>query len=644
MIVKPYAFLSAALLLAACATAPSQASRAAEAPAERYTIEQLMAVDSFGCLCFSPDNEEILFTSLRTGIGNLYVMPVSGGEARALTHSEKETVSAIGYFPEDERILFTSDQGGDERNHIYVLEPGGAQTDVTPGTGHVARWVGWAEDGQSFYLVTNERDPRYFDLYEYSAEDYSRRLMFKNERAYQVEDVSPGRRYVGLTRIHDNARIDAVLHDTQTGENTILSQSAGHAGGGRFVLFSPDGSDVLYPTMEGREFVALRRRNLVTGEDEMVLAADWDVSSASFSPEGRYLVVNVNENARNRPYVLDAQTYERVDLGLRDFHPEASIGVEFANNAAPLAIVTVTDGDTPQEVYLQDLETGERRLILTALPDTVDQADLVDGEVIRFASYDGVQVPGILYIPKGAEKSGDWPAVIDVHGGPGGESRVGYNPQAQYLVNHGYVVFEINNRGSSGNGKTFYHLDDHAHGDADLDDVVAAKKMLAETGYADPDKVAIMGGSYGGYMTLAALTFRPEVFAAGVDIYGVSNWPRLLESTPAWWADLRRLLTTEVGDPETEEAYLKSISPYFHADEIERPLLVLQGANDPRVLQEESDDIVAKVRANDVPVEYVVFPDEGHGFRKKANKIEANRTIRQFLDRYVKNAEGGAAP
>lgn len=644
MTTKPQAVLAAAFLVTACAAAAPQTPPTAEAPAERYTIEQLMAVDSFGCLCFSPDNEDILFTSLRTGIRNLYVMPVSGGEARALTRSEKETVEAIGYFPEDKRILFTSDQGGDERNHIYVLEPDGTQTDATPGTGHVARWVGWAEDGQSFYVVTNERDPRYFDLYEHAADDYSRRLIFQNERAYQIEDVSPGRRYVALTRIHDNARIDAVLHDTETGDNLILSQSAGHVGGGRFALFSPDGSDVLYPTMKGREFVALRRRDLTTGEDSVVLEADWDVSSAAFSAEDRYLVVNVNENARNRPYVLDAETYERVDLGLKDFHPEASIGIAFANNAAPMAVVTVSKGDTPEEVYLQDLETGERRLILTALPETVNKADLVDGEVIRFASYDGVQVPGILYIPKGAKKTGDWPAVIDVHGGPGGENRVGYNPLSQYLVNHGYVVFEINNRGSSGNGKTFYHLDDHAHGDADLDDVVAAKTMLAETGYADPDKIAIMGGSYGGYMTLAGLTFRPEAFAAGVDIYGVSNWPRLLKSTPAWWEDLRRLLATEVGDPETEENYLRSISPYFHADKIKRPLLVLQGANDPRVLQEESDDIVAKVRANGVPVEYVVFPDEGHGFRKKANQIEANRTIREFLDRYVKQAEQEVSP
>lgn len=640
----PAAFPFLALILCACATQEAMQTPAGpgEVTAREYSIEQLMAVDDFGCLCLSPDNSKLLFTSLRSGLRNIYVMPASGGEATALTHSEEETINAIGYFPDDERILFSSDQGGDERSHIYVLDPNGDQTDVTPGTGHVARWVGWAEDGQSFYVMTNERDPRYFDLYEHSADDYSRKLVFENNRAYQIEDVSPDRRYVGLTRIHDNARIDAVIHNVETGEDTILSQTAGTVGGGRFVSFSPDGRDVLYTSMKGREFIALRRWNLTTGEDSLVLGPDWDVSSVHYSPEGRYLIVNVNQDARFRPYILDARTYERADFGLQDFHPGASMGVSFANRAAPQALVTVTKGDTPQEVYLQDLGTGDRRLLLTALPDTIDKADLVDGNVIRFASYDGVQVPGILFIPKGARKTGDFPAVIDVHGGPGGENRIGYNPQVQYLVNHGYVVFEINNRGSSGNGKTFYHLDDHAHGDADLDDVVAAKTMLADTGYADPDRVAILGQSYGGYMVLAGLTYRPKAFAVGVDSYGVSNWPRLLKNTPAWWEDLRRLLSTEVGDPKTEEAYLEKISPYFHADRIERPLLVLQGANDPRVLEEESSDIVAKVRANGVPVEYVVFPDEGHGFRKKANQIEANRVTLEFLDKHLKGAEAPA--
>ena len=319
--------------------------------------------------------------------------------------------------------------------------------------------------------------------------------------------------------------------------------------------------------------------------------------------------------------------------------PDASVGMLVANNVA-MALVTASNGRTPGDVYLLDLATNQRRLMLRAQAPEVRPADLVAGKVVRFRSYDGVEVPGILYKPICATPGARLPAVIHVHGGPGDESRIGYRPLAQYLANHGYVVFEINNRGSSGSGRTFYHMDDRRHGSADLDDVVAAKKWLAREHGVDASKVAIQGQSYGGYMTLAGLTFRPEEFAAGVDIYGVSNWPRLLAATPAWWEDLRRLLFTEVGDPERDADYLKSISPLFHADRIRRPLLVLQGQNDPRVQPNESEDIVAKVRANNVPVEYVVFPDEGHGFRKKGNQIVAYRTILNFLNRHLR---GGAA-
>ena len=225
--------------------------------------------------------------------------------------------------------------------------------------------------------------------------------------------------------------------------------------------------------------------------------------------------------------------------------------------------------------------------------------------------------------------------MVWVHGGPGGQSRIGYQPLIQYLANHGYAVYAINNRGSSGYGKTFNHLDDQKHGTDDLDDCVESKEMLIETNYVDPEKIAIIGGSYGGYMTLAALTYRPEEFAAGVDLFGISNWVRTLESIPPWWESARKYLENEMG-PFDDMEFFQAKSPLFHADNIKRPLMVLQGANDPRVIKEESDDIVEAVRQNNVPVEYLIFEDEGHGFVKKENQIEAYAAILGFLDQYVK--------
>jgi dipeptidyl aminopeptidase/acylaminoacyl peptidase len=184
-------------------------------------------------------------------------------------------------------------------------------------------------------------------------------------------------------------------------------------------------------------------------------------------------------------------------------------------------------------------------------------------------------------------------------------------------------------------------MDDRKHGEADLGDVVASKRMLIDTGYVDAGRIGILGGSYGGYMVLAALTLQPDAFAAGVDLFGISNWVRTIESTPPWWASFREALLAEIGDPKTDRERLHRISPLFHADKIKVPLMVLQGANDPRVLQVESDEIVAAARKNGVPVEYMVFPDEGHGFVKKENEIRGYTAVLAFLDKHLMRGAGG---
>ncbi len=230
--------------------------------------------------------------------------------------------------------------------------------------------------------------------------------------------------------------------------------------------------------------------------------------------------------------------------------------------------------------------------------------------------------------------------LVVVHGGPGGQSRVGYASLIQFLVNHGYAILAVNNRGSSGYGKTFYKMDDRDHGDKDLKDCIWGKKWLQTQDYIDSAKIGILGGSYGGFMTMAAMTSAPNEFKVGVDLFGVTNWIRTLKSTPPWWASFRNALFQEMGDPFTADSVrLYNISPLFHADKIKNPIMVLQGANDPRVLPAESDEIVAAVRKNNVPVEYVTFPDEGHGFVKKENEIKGYGQILVFLDKYLKGTK-----
>jgi dipeptidyl aminopeptidase/acylaminoacyl peptidase len=330
--------------------------------------------------------------------------------------------------------------------------------------------------------------------------------------------------------------------------------------------------------------------------------------------------------------VLDAATMKPVPLEVgSDSNVNAA---RFSADERRMALL-VNDSRTPTDLFVADVGGAPQRLT-TSLNPKIDRDHLVTAQVVRFASGDAVQIPGILYRPHSATAQAKAPALVMVHGGPGGQARLGYNPIAQYLANHGYVVYDINNRGSSGYGKTFYAMDDRRHGEADLADVVASKRMLADLGYVDGERIGIIGGSYGGYMVLAALAFQPGVFDVGVDIFGVANWVRTLKSIPSWWTAERDALYAELGDPATDEARLRRISPLFHADKITTPLIVLQGANDPRVLQVESDEMVAAVRKNKVPVEYIVFPDEGHGFVKRENEIRGYRAVLDFLDRHLK--------
>jgi dipeptidyl aminopeptidase/acylaminoacyl peptidase len=294
--------------------------------------------------------------------------------------------------------------------------------------------------------------------------------------------------------------------------------------------------------------------------------------------------------------------------------------------------IALSGDRSPTNLYAAKVGSSEATSLTHSLSKEIDPADLVESEVMRFKTTDGLTIPSIFFRPHQASAAHKVPALVWVHGGPGGQTRKGYSALIQYLVNHGYAVLGINNRGSSGYGQKFYTADDRKHGHEPLRDCVEAKDFLGRLPYIDSGRIGIIGGSYGGYMVLAALAFEPEAFTLGVDIFGVSNWLRTLASIPPYWEAQRLALYQEIGDPVKDREMLRAISPVFHADKIRRPLMVLQGKNDPRVIKPESDDIVAAVKAAGIPVEYIVFGDEGHGFTKKKNQIEGYRAILHFID------------
>lgn len=635
--------LALAALLAGTASArpPAKSAPAAPRQVRQYTIDQFLANTSYGGASFSPDGRKILLSSNETGVFNVFALPLDGGKPVQLTDSKVSAIQSLGYFPKDERFLYTSDQGGNEKNHIYVRNPDGQVEDLTPGDNLKAEIFRWAPDDKGFFYGTNERDASVFDVYEMTVDGfqrtYQRTLLYKNEGGYLPAGVSPDRRYVALAKLVSNAASDIYLYDRTTSKLTQIAQ--GLEGqtevSNQAQDFSPDGKSLYYTTDKGSEFAYLVRYDLATGKRTEVLRPKWDVMGASFSRDGRWFTVSINNDAKTELRVFQVQGSAMKPVKLPAIQADIT-GVVFQQHGSLMAFYAEAAG--PRDLYVSDLKTGKIRQLTHALTPAINPQDLVSPQVVRFKSYDGVEIPGLLYKPLSASPSARVPAVVSVHGGPGGQSRVGYSGLTQYLVNHGYAVYAINNRGSSGYGKTFYGMDDRKHGDADLDDCVASKKMLAATGWVDPGRIGILGGSYGGYMVLAALAFRPREFAAGVDLFGVSNWLRTLSSIPAWWGPQRDALYKELGDPKADADYLKKISPLFHADQIERPLIVLQGENDPRVLKAESQEIVDAVKKKGVPVEFLLFPNEGHGFARRDTQEKAYKATLDFLDKYLKGA------
>lgn len=624
---RDVAFLG--VLLLSCWSANAQELR----EITEYSVQEFLGTKSFLGASFSSDNENLLVSSDASGIFNVYAVPLDGGEAAALTDSEQASIFAESYFPNDERILYSSDGEGDELSHLYVREMDGSEIDLTPGSDLTAEFYGWMPGGQSFLAGTTERDERFYDIYEYQTDGYEREMIFENNSAYEFAGISSDGRFIAFLKVETNADSDIYLYGL---ENKDLAYVSPHVGNVNHfpATFSPDADSLYYLTDKDAEFDYLMKYEIVTGKRELIEKFDWDIHFASFSERGKYMVVGINNNARTQLRIYETATGKTVEI---PYLENAEISSVVFSTDEKLMAFYASSSRNPRDLFVYDFSDGKLRQLTRSLNAKIDPRHLVDGNVVWFESFDQVQVPGILYMPHQASRETKVPALVWVHGGPGGYSGVGYDPLFQYLANHGYAIYAINNRGSWGYGKTFHHLDDRKHGEDDLEDCVWSKTMLVETGYVDPERIGIMGHSYGGYMVLAALAFRPDAFQVGVDLFGISDWYRTLQSIPPWMEKIRSYGEMEMGDFDDEE-FFRAKSPLFHADNIVKPLMVLQGANDPRVLKVESDEIVEAVRGNDVPVTYTVFDDEGHGFVKKENRERGYEAILHFLDVHLRDS------
>lgn len=600
---------------------------------QQYTIEQLYNnVDIYGA-DFNQDETKILIGTNKSGIYNVGEMTISDTSLSMLTNSTNDAFYAEKYVVGTDQFIYSADKGGDENSHLYVKSVNDTTVkDITPWPNSANTFLGWSNDKKSIYISSNKRDVKYFDLMKIEVGSWTPTMIYQNDEGYEVSLISASERYVSLSKSVTTDKNELYMYDTTSKTNKKISNDSESTW--YSMAFEKNDSIFYFSTNDGGEFSYLVKYNINSGAQEKVYEDKWDVVNMSLSENEKYRTVFINEDGKNKILLFDHATGKQVKF------PEIAdgdvLGVNISRSEQNM-LLSIGSSTSPRNLYLYNIAANELKKLTNSLNPAINEDDLVKAEVVRFKSFDGMEIPAIYYKPLQADKNNKAGALVWVHGGPGGQSRVGFSNSIQYLVNHGYAVLAVNNRGSSGYGKSFYKMDNKDHSNGDLKDCIYGKKWLQQQEYIDSSAIGIYGGSYGGCMVLGALAFHPDEFKVGVNLFGVANWLRTLKSIPPYWESFRKALYDEMGDPYTQDSVrLRSISPLFNYEKINKPLLVFQGSNDVRVLKVESDEIVAGVKKNGVPVEYVLYPDEGHGFNKKENQMTTSIKTLEFLDKYLK--------
>ncbi|MGB3681751.1 MAG: alpha/beta fold hydrolase [Rubrobacteraceae bacterium] len=567
---------------------------------------------------WSPDGLRVSFLTDVTGVAQVWEVPVDGGWPDQLTFHE-ERIMGAGYSPVEDSLLFSVDAGGNERAQLFLLKDGG-EKDLTRNPEAIHYAGGFSPDGGRLAYTATRRNGTDFDVYVQEP-DGEPEMVWEVSGYHTISAWGPEGSYLIVSRHHSNLNNDLYRLDLETGETRLLTP---HAGEARFsgACATPDGRSLYLATDRDGDFLRLARLDLSTLGLEYLTPDDRDVESVELSGDGRYLVA-----ARNVDGYSDFMLFN--GRGRRMPTPQMPAGIiggfEFSPDSEKLAF-TLTGPDRNPDVWILDLPEGEPRRLTRSSTAGIPRSTFQRPEIVRYPSFDGREIPAVFYEPDEAA-----PVIVNVHGGPESQSRPTFAPVTQYFLDRGYAVFAPNVRGSTGYGKAYTHLDDVELRMDSVRDLAHAAHWLRDRGH---EQVAVMGGSYGGFMVLAALTEYPDLWSAGVDIVGIANMVTFLENTGSYRRALRE---PEYGSLENDRELLESISPIHKAEEITAPLMVIHGKNDPRVPVGEAEQIVERVRNNGGAVEYLLYEDEGHGLAKLKNRLDAYPKIAAFLDQYLGN-------
>jgi len=601
-------------------------------------IERYLNIRSAYGASLGPDGEQLAFLMNTTGTPQVWTLeePRSWPEQRTFY---EERVTFCTWSPTRQELAFGMDEGGNERAQLFRLDADTGEIvnlTQTPEAKH--RWGGFSHDGDRFAFTSNRRADAVFDVYvqDRTATGDEAELVHEGEGWLTVAGWSPDDTRLLVAEAYSNFDQDLYSLDLESGD---LEHLTPHDGDVRYrsPSWAPDGEGLYLVTDEGADTLYLVYLDLETGEMETVVGGgEWNVDGIALDEDsGRfvysrnvdgYTEVTVGELTGDDPTAFE--TFPEPDLpgGI-------SGGITFGPDGETFACSTT--GDTVNtNVFVVDVETGATERWTNAPTAGIPRDRFQESSLVHVESFDGLEVPGFLSLPEGVDTDDErgLPTIVDIHGGPESQRRPSFSSVKQYFLDRGYAYFEPNVRGSSGYGSTYASLDDVENRMDSVADLAACVEWLADQPAIDGNRLVAMGGSYGGFMVLAALTEYPDLWAAGIDIVGIANFVTFLENTGDWRRSLRE---AEYGSLEEDRDFLESISPINNVEAIEAPLFVLHGANDPRVPVGEAEQIVEQARDQDVPVRKLIFEDEGHGFSKLENRIEAYGEIAAFLETHV---------
>ena len=583
----------------------------------------------------SPDGTRMAYLAPVDGVLNVWVGHVGQNNQKPITHDTDRGVRVYFWAHDGRQILYLQDVGGDENWRLFSVDlETGDQSDLTPFDRVQVQIIHHDKRHPNELIVAmNKEDESVHDVYHLDLTSKELELVAKNPGNVASWVVDSNMAVRGAVAATEEGGFDLMVRDDEAAEwQTLVTWAADDALTSGPVGFTRDGQSIYLLDSRNASAAPLVRMETKSGRIEVVAGDEqYDVGDVTLHPDTYEVQLVSFVKARIEHRVLDSSIQKDIDA-VAALRP-GDFGISNRTHDDNTWLVGFTEDDHPFSYYTYDRRTKTGTFLFYARPDLTDYT-LTTMDPISYVSRDGYTIHGYLHTPAGRERRG-LPTVLLVHGGPWHRDTWGYDPEGQWLANRGYAVLQVNFRGSTGYGKNFLNAGDREWGGKMHLDLVDAVDWIVDQGIADPDRIAIYGGSYGGYAALVGATFTPDLFKCAVDIVGPSNLITFIETIPPYWSTYLNILHQRIGNPETETEFLESRSPLFHVDNIEIPMLIAQGANDPRVKQSESEQIVAAMEAKEIDHEYMLFADEGHGFAKPENRLEFYAAAERFLAKHL---------